>query len=148
MKNCCAGIGDETAMLAYIGGLSRGGLLRHALTHEHESRTLNLNGMIATASAYAVANDDARGPLQAVMVRNQQKKGNGNKWKNSSNDQQQEAFDMVAMTFSSGAKAEAKASDVGAEVEEANITVTRSRLPDPVLPKLMRSIAICPIFSP
>ena len=78
MKNSCAGIGDETTILAFIGGLNRGTLLRHTLTREHDSRTITLNSMIATANAYATADDDARGSLQAVAVPNQPKKGNNN----------------------------------------------------------------------
>jgi hypothetical protein len=99
MKNYCTGIDDKTAMIAYIGGISRGGLLRHTLTREHESRTLNLNGMIATASAYATTDDDACGALQAFVVSNQKKKGNNNKRKNMSEEQQRDRSDMVAMEF-------------------------------------------------
>jgi hypothetical protein len=62
MKNSCEGVGDETAMLAFIGtafigALNRGGLVRHTLTREKDAGTLTLNGMIA--SAYATADDDA-----------------------------------------------------------------------------------------
>jgi hypothetical protein len=100
MKNSCEGIGDETAMLAFIGALNRGGLLRHTLTREKDARILTLNRMIAIASSYAAADDDAGAALQAVAVPNQ-KKCNGNKRKNPPDDQH-DGFDMVAMTFQQG----------------------------------------------
>jgi hypothetical protein len=99
MKNSCVGIGNETTMLTFIGGLSIGGLLRHTLTREHDARTLTLNQMISTASAYAAVDDDARGALQAVAVPIQPKKNNNKKRKNPPDDQQQGGSDMVAMTF-------------------------------------------------
>jgi hypothetical protein len=99
MKNFCEGIGDETAMLAFIGGLSREGLLQHTLRREYDARTLTLNQMISTASTYAAADDDARGALQAIAVPIQPKKNNNKKRKNLPDDQQQGGSDMVAMTF-------------------------------------------------
>jgi hypothetical protein len=91
---------DAGNTLAFISGFSRGGLLRHTLTREDDPRTLTLNKMIATTSAYATTYDDARGLLQVVTVPNQQKKGhNNNKRKNPPDDQQQGGSDMVAMTF-------------------------------------------------
>ena len=96
MKNSCEGIGDETAILAYINGLERGSLLRHTLTREKDAGILTLNSMIATASSYAAADDDARGSLMATAIPNQSKKNN--KRKNPAEDQK-EGSDMVAMTF-------------------------------------------------
>jgi hypothetical protein len=70
MKNSCEGIGDETTVLAFIGALNRGGLLRHTMTRKKDAGKLTLNGMIAYASAYTAADDDAGGPLQAIAVHN------------------------------------------------------------------------------
>jgi acetyl-CoA acetyltransferase len=60
-------------MLAFIGALNRGGLLRHTITRERDAGTLTLNHMLATASSYVAADDVARAALQAVAVPNQKK---------------------------------------------------------------------------
>jgi hypothetical protein len=95
MKNSCEEINNETAMLAFIAGLDRGPLLRHTLTRERDAGTLTLNGMIATASSFATADDDAHGSLMATVLPTQSKKNN--KCKNPPEEKQNS--DMVAITF-------------------------------------------------
>ena len=87
MKNSCEGIGEETAMLAFIGGLPRGSLLRHTLTREHDTSRLTLSNMIATASSFAAADNDARGSLQATALpKKNNNGGNNGKCKNLPDD--------------------------------------------------------------
>ena len=103
MKNSCEGIGDETAMLAFIGGLARGSLLRHTLTREHDTRRLTLSNMIATASSFAAADDDARGSLQATALPKKNNNGGGNNGKRKNPPEDNPGgSDMVAMTFQRG----------------------------------------------
>ena len=94
MKNSCEGVHDQTAMHAFIEGLEKGTLLRHTLKRLQDENQLTLNSMIAEASTFAAADDDARGALQASAL---QPKKNTNKCKNPPEDKQ--STDMVAMTF-------------------------------------------------
>ncbi|KAK1691886.1 hypothetical protein QYE76_008583 [Lolium multiflorum] len=100
-RNSCENIDDTTAMLAFIGGLQRGGLLRHKLMCEYNARSLNLNDMISIASIHSAVDDDAGGDLQATAITlHHQKKNNGNnKRKNPPDDQKSGGSNMVAMTF-------------------------------------------------
>ena len=46
-------------MIAFIDGLERGSLLRHTLKRMQDGQELDLNQMIAEASKFAAADDDA-----------------------------------------------------------------------------------------
>jgi hypothetical protein len=74
MKNSCEGIKDETTILALIGGLEKGSLLRHTLMRQRDKQTLTLNEMISIASSFATVDDNARGSLMATVLPNQCKK--------------------------------------------------------------------------
>ncbi|KAK1631039.1 hypothetical protein QYE76_005354 [Lolium multiflorum] len=63
--NECENVDHTTAMYAFIGGLQRGGLLRHTLTHLANSSKLTLDEMISIASDHTAADDDAGGDLAA-----------------------------------------------------------------------------------
>jgi hypothetical protein len=63
---------------------------------------LTLNSMIAIASNYAAADDDARESLKASAIQNTGKRNNTNKRKNLPEEQQ--TLDMVATTFSDKGK--------------------------------------------
>jgi hypothetical protein len=94
MKNSCEGVHEQTAIIAFIDGLERGSLLRHTLKRMQDGQELDLNKMIAEASKFAAADDDARGSLQATAL---QHKKNNNKRKNPPEEKQ--SSDMVAMAF-------------------------------------------------
>ena len=81
-------------MHAFIEGLEKGTLLCHTLKHLQDENELTLNSMIAEASKFAAADDDATGALLASAV---QPKKNANKRKNPPDDKQ--SADMVALTF-------------------------------------------------
>jgi hypothetical protein len=89
-------------MLAFIGGLQRGGLLRHKLTCEYNDQKLNQDKMISITSTHTAADDDAGGELPATALPLHQRKkirdGN-NKLKNPPDDQKNNGSDMVAMAF-------------------------------------------------
>jgi hypothetical protein len=88
-------------MLAFIGGLQRGGLFRHKLTCEYNDRKLDLNKMISIASIHTTADDGAGGelPATALPLHQQKKNNSNNKRKNPPDDQNSGGSDMVAMTF-------------------------------------------------
>lgn len=101
-RNSCESIDDTMSMLAFIGGLQRGSLLRHKLTCEHNARRLNLNEMISIASIHTAADDDAGGdmPATAIPLQQQKKNNNGNnKRKSPPEDQKGGGSDMVSMAF-------------------------------------------------
>ncbi|KAK1691948.1 hypothetical protein QYE76_008645 [Lolium multiflorum] len=62
-RNECENVDHTTAMYAFIGGLQRGGLLRHTLTRLANSSKLTLDEMISIASDHTAADDDAGGDL-------------------------------------------------------------------------------------
>jgi len=101
MRNNCEGVDDTTCMLAFIGGLHRGSLLRHKLQCEYNAQTLNLNDMIATASNMSAADDDAGGIITASAFPSSSRKNNNNsnKRKAPADDQKAGGSDMVAATF-------------------------------------------------
>ncbi|KAK1644714.1 hypothetical protein QYE76_062519 [Lolium multiflorum] len=108
-RNECENVDNRTAMHAFIGGLQRGGLLRHKLTCLVNANKLTLDEMINIASDHTAADDDAGGDLAATAIPlHQQKKnrdngvGNSNKRKNPPEDQKGGGSDMVAMTFQRG----------------------------------------------
>ncbi|KAK1614823.1 hypothetical protein QYE76_020340 [Lolium multiflorum] len=107
--NECENVDNRTAMHAFIGGLQRGGLLRHKLTCLVNANKLTLDEMINIASDHTAADDDAGGDLAATAIPlHQQKKNrdngvsNSNKRKNPPEDQKGGGSDMVAMTFQRG----------------------------------------------
>ncbi|KAK1694648.1 hypothetical protein QYE76_011345 [Lolium multiflorum] len=109
-RNECDNVDNRTAMHAFIGGLQRGGLLRHKLTYLINQNNLTLDDMITIASNHTAADDDAGGELAATALSpHQQKKNrdnggssNNNKRKNPSDEQKSSGSDMVAMTFQRG----------------------------------------------
>ncbi|KAK1609888.1 hypothetical protein QYE76_033561 [Lolium multiflorum] len=108
-RNECENVDNRTAMHAFIGGLQRGGLLRHKLTCLVNANKLTLDEMINIASDHTAADDDAGGDLAATAIPlHQQKKNrdngvsNNNKRKNHPEDQKGGGSDMVAMTFQRG----------------------------------------------
>ncbi|KAK1608287.1 hypothetical protein QYE76_031960 [Lolium multiflorum] len=63
-RNECENVDHTTAMYAFIGGLQRGGLLRHKLTCLANANKLTLDEMISIASDHLYADD-----AQAVISR-------------------------------------------------------------------------------
>ncbi|KAK1628146.1 hypothetical protein QYE76_002461 [Lolium multiflorum] len=63
-RNECENVDNRTTMHAFIGGLQRGGLLRHKLTCLVNANKLTLDEMINIASDHTAADDDAGGDLQ------------------------------------------------------------------------------------
>ncbi|KAK1686387.1 hypothetical protein QYE76_047235 [Lolium multiflorum] len=58
-RNECEIVDNRTSMHAFIGGLQRGGLLRHKLTCLVNANKLTLDDMITIASDHTTADDDA-----------------------------------------------------------------------------------------
>ncbi|KAK1609429.1 hypothetical protein QYE76_033102 [Lolium multiflorum] len=78
-RNECENVDNRTAMHAFIGGLQRGGLLRHKLTCLVNANKLTLDDMITIASDHTAADDDAGGDLAATALPlHQQKKNRDN----------------------------------------------------------------------
>ncbi|KAK1695549.1 hypothetical protein QYE76_012246 [Lolium multiflorum] len=67
-RNECENVDNRTAMHAFIGGLQRGGLLRHKLTCLVNANKLTLDEMINIASDHTAADDDAGGDLAATAI--------------------------------------------------------------------------------
>ncbi|KAK1649017.1 hypothetical protein QYE76_066822 [Lolium multiflorum] len=107
-RNECENVDNRTAMHAFIGGLQRGGLLRHKLTCLVNANKLTLDEMINIASDHTAADDDAGGDLAATAIPLHQQKKN----------QAEEAADV--------------------EVEQASSAPTRSPQPDPAPPNVRR----------
>jgi hypothetical protein len=96
-------------MHAFIGGLQRGGLLRHKLTCLVNANKLTLDDMITIASDHTAADDDAGGDLAATAIPLHQQKKNrdngsssGTKRKNPPDDQKSGGSDLIAMAFQRG----------------------------------------------
>ncbi|KAK1643003.1 hypothetical protein QYE76_060808 [Lolium multiflorum] len=107
-RNECENVDHTTAMHTFIGGLQRGGLLRHKLTCLANANKLTLDDMISIADHIAI-DDDAGGDLAATAIPLHQKKKNrdngnssGSKRKNPPDDQKSGGSDMVAMAFQRG----------------------------------------------
>ncbi|KAK1612950.1 hypothetical protein QYE76_036623 [Lolium multiflorum] len=108
-RNECKNIDNRTAMHAFIGGLQRGGLLRHKLTCLVNANKLTLDDMITIASDHTAADDDAGGDLPATSIPLHQQKKNrdngnssGNKRKNPPDNQKSGGSEMVAVAFQRG----------------------------------------------
>ena len=67
-RNECENVDNRTAMHAFIGGLQRGGLLRHKLTCLINENKLTLDDMIGIAHTHTAADDDAGGELTATAI--------------------------------------------------------------------------------
>ncbi|KAK1621335.1 hypothetical protein QYE76_026852 [Lolium multiflorum] len=140
-RNECENIDNRTAMHAFIGGLQRGGLLRHKLTCLVNANKLTLDEMINIASDHTAADDDAGGDLAATAIPlHQQKKNrdngvsNSNKRKNPPEDQKGGGSDMVAMTFqrggSGGGRGRGRGAGAGRGQQRADeVTAAGSRAP-------------------
>ncbi|KAK1644405.1 hypothetical protein QYE76_062210 [Lolium multiflorum] len=107
-RNECENVDHTTAMYAFIGGLQRGGLLRHTLTRLANSNKLTLDEMISIASDHTAADDDAGGDLAATAIPLHQQKKNRDNGNSSSHkrknpdDQKSGGSEMVAMAFQRG----------------------------------------------
>jgi hypothetical protein len=55
-------------MPAFMGGLQRGGLLRHKLKCDYNDKKLDLDKMISIASTHTAADDDASVELPATTL--------------------------------------------------------------------------------
>ncbi|KAK1642321.1 hypothetical protein QYE76_060126 [Lolium multiflorum] len=84
-RNECENVDNRTAMHAFIGGLQRGGLLRHKLTCLVNANKLTLDEMINIASDHTAADDDAGGDLAATAIPPHQQKKNRDNGVSSSN---------------------------------------------------------------
>jgi hypothetical protein len=97
-------------MHAFIGGLQRGGLLRHKLTCLINENNFTLDDMIGITSNHTAADDDASGELAATTIPLHQQKKNcdnggtskSNKRKNHPEDQKSGGSDTVAVAFQCG----------------------------------------------
>ncbi|KAK1617067.1 hypothetical protein QYE76_022584 [Lolium multiflorum] len=67
-RNECENVDNRTAMHAFIGGLQRGGLLRHKLTCLVNANKLTLDEMINIASDHTAADDDKDGGSDMVAM--------------------------------------------------------------------------------
>ncbi|KAK1604922.1 hypothetical protein QYE76_028595 [Lolium multiflorum] len=109
-RNECENVDHTTAMYAFIGGLQRGGLLRHKLTCLANANKLTLDEMISIASDHTAADDDAGGDLAATAIPLHQQKKNRDNGNSSSHkrknpdDQKSGGSDLVAMAFQRGGK--------------------------------------------
>ncbi|KAK1669257.1 hypothetical protein QYE76_057416 [Lolium multiflorum] len=106
-RNECENVDNRTAMHAFIGGLQRGGLLRHKLTCLVNANKLTLDDMITIASDHTAADDDAGGDLAATAIPlHQQKKnrdnGSSSHKRKNPDDQKSGGSEMVAMAFQRG----------------------------------------------
>ncbi|KAK1666947.1 hypothetical protein QYE76_055106 [Lolium multiflorum] len=107
-RNECENVDNRTAMHAFIGGLQRGGLLRHKLTCLVNANKLTLDDMITIASDHTAADDDAGGDLAATAIPLHQQKKNRDNGSSSSHkrknpdDQKSGGSEMVAMAFQRG----------------------------------------------
>ncbi|KAK1670388.1 hypothetical protein QYE76_058547 [Lolium multiflorum] len=108
-RNECENVDHTTAMHAFIGGIQRGGLLRHKLTCLANANKLTLDDMISIASDHTAAADDAGGDLAATAIPLHQQKKNrdngnssGHKRKNPPDDQKNGGSEMVAIAFQRG----------------------------------------------
>nr|XP_051221437.1 uncharacterized protein LOC127339655 [Lolium perenne] len=86
-RNDCENVDNRTSMLAFIGGLQRGGLLRHKLTCLVNENKLTLDDMIGIASTHTTADDDAGGELTATAIPLHQQKKNRDNSGNNNNKQ-------------------------------------------------------------
>ncbi|KAK1662085.1 hypothetical protein QYE76_050244 [Lolium multiflorum] len=95
-------------MYAFIGGLQRGGLLRHKLTCLANANKLTLDEMISIASDHTAADDDAGGDIAATAIPLHQQKKNRDNGNNSGHkrknpdDQKSGGSDLVAVAFQRG----------------------------------------------
>ena len=107
-RNECENVDHTTAMYAFIGGLQRGGLLRHKLTCLANANKLTLDEMISIASDHTAADDDAGGDIAATAIPLHQQKKNRDNGNNSGHkrknpdDQKSGGSEMVAMAFQRG----------------------------------------------
>ncbi|KAK1670137.1 hypothetical protein QYE76_058296 [Lolium multiflorum] len=131
-RNECENVDHTTAMHAFIGGLQRGGLLRHKLTCLANANKLILDDMISIASDHTAADDDAGGDLAATAIPLHQQKKNrdngnssGNKRKNPPDDQKSGGSEMVAIAFQRGGQGGEE--DAAAEAEPVGHALERQR---------------------
>ncbi|KAK1665070.1 hypothetical protein QYE76_053229 [Lolium multiflorum] len=130
-------------LITFIGGLQRGGLLRHKLTFLVNENKLTLDDMINIASNHTAA-DDAGGDLAATANPLHQQNKNrdnsdnsNNKRKDPSEDQKSGGSDMVAMTFQRGGQGGGRGHGRSASRTGA-AALTKSPQPDPAPPNMRR----------
>ncbi|KAK1697656.1 hypothetical protein QYE76_014353 [Lolium multiflorum] len=104
-RNECENVDNRTAMHAFIGGLQRGGLLRHKLTCLVNANKLTLDDMITIASDHTAADDDAGGDLALHQQKKNRDNGSSSSHKRKNpDDQKSGGSEMVAMAFQRGGK--------------------------------------------
>ncbi|KAK1652752.1 hypothetical protein QYE76_070557 [Lolium multiflorum] len=145
-KNECENVDNRTAMHAFIGGLQRGGLLRHKLTCLVNANKLTLDEMINIARSHC-ANDDAAEISQLQPYPHQQKKTVTtqrikNKRKNPPKTERRRirhgCHDVPTWRFR-----RRKRPRRGGGAGWASSVPTRSPQPDPAPPKRTKNTGIC-----
>ncbi|KAK1605186.1 hypothetical protein QYE76_028859 [Lolium multiflorum] len=142
-RNECENVDNRTAMHTFIGGLQRGGLLRHKLTCLVNANKLTLDEMINIASDHTAADDDAV-EISRPTIPCEQKKNRDNGVKKQQaeeppEDQKGGGSDMVAMTFQRGGPGGGRGR--GREAEQGG---AGTRSPQPIrAPKRTRNTGIC-----
>ncbi|KAK1692348.1 hypothetical protein QYE76_009045 [Lolium multiflorum] len=150
-RNECKNVDNRTAMHAFIGGLQRGGLLRHKLTCLINENNLTLDDMIGIASTHTAADDNADGELTATAIpMHQQKKNrdngsgsNNNKRKNPPTTRRAEDPTWLPWRSNAEVREAEEAADVEAEPAGASSALTRSPLLGSALPKHMKNTGTC-----
>ncbi|KAK1609377.1 hypothetical protein QYE76_033050 [Lolium multiflorum] len=145
-RNECENMDNRSAMHAFIGGLQRGGLLRHKLTCLINENNLTWYDMIGIASTHTAADDYTGGELSATAIPlHQQKKNrdngdnnNSNKRKNPPTTRRAAAPTWSPWHSNTEVKEAVEAADVEAEPAGANSTLTKSQLLGSALPKLTK----------
>jgi hypothetical protein len=94
MNNDCENVLEETAVQAFVEGSIKGSLLRHSLKR-NDPKTLG--EMIAIATRYADADDDARDGRKGNILQLVVKKANTNKRKN--HPEEKSGGEMFAAAF-------------------------------------------------
>ncbi|KAK1574217.1 hypothetical protein QYE76_016814 [Lolium multiflorum] len=138
-RNECENVDHTTAMYAFIGGLQRGGLLRHKLTCLANANKLTLDEMISIASDHTAADDDAGGDIAATAIPLHQQKKNRDNGNNSGHkrknpdDQKSGGSDLVAVAFqrggSGGGRGRGRGGGAGRGQPQAEVTAGGSRAP-------------------
>ncbi|KAK1661913.1 hypothetical protein QYE76_050072 [Lolium multiflorum] len=124
-RNECENVDHTTAMYAFIGGLQRGGLLRHKLTCLANANKLTLDEMISIASDHTAADDDAGGDLAATAIPlHQQKKNrdNGNNIGHAKTTMTRRVADPTWSPWRSSAEVQEAEEDAAAEAEPAGVS--------------------------
>ncbi|KAK1682481.1 hypothetical protein QYE76_043329 [Lolium multiflorum] len=130
-RNECENVDNRTAMHAFIGGLQRGGLLRHKLTCMVNANQLTLDDMITIASDHTAADDDAGGDLAATAIPLHQQKKNRDNGGSSSHKRKNPMTRRVAdprwSSWRFNAEVQEAEEDADAEAEPAGSAYLRGK---------------------